>query len=97
MVGLGAHGHAHTDFARALSNRHQQDVHDADPSHQQGDRGNRGEQGRHHLAGAGRGFSNVLQIAHAKIIFLTCPEMVTLPQEVLHFLLRLVSLVSALS
>ena len=41
---LGADGFAHADLARALGDRHQHDVHDADAAHQQGDAGDAAQQ-----------------------------------------------------
>ena len=43
-----AHGHADADLPGALGHGHKHDIHDANPSNQQGNGGNSSQEKRHH-------------------------------------------------
>jgi len=57
-----------SDLARALGDRDEQNVHDADAADQQRDRGHRGKKQSHDTAAAFRRFDELAQIAHVEIL-----------------------------
>ena len=83
--------HAQPDLARALGDRHQHDVHDADAADQQRDRGDRREQQRHDAARLLLRLQHLGQVAQREVVVLPRLQAVALAQQAADLLLGLAS------
>ena len=75
------HGHADADLPRALRDRNQHHVHDADSAHEQRNRRDRDEKDRQRLAGIELGLNDVFGIADVEVVFFLGAQMVPIPEE----------------
>ena len=81
MPTLGPYRHANADLPRALGDRHQQDVHNANTAHQQRHRRHTQQQVRHHLVGVLPGLGDFRPVAHGEVIFLPRRDVMPLVQQ----------------
>ena len=85
---LGADGHAQADFAGALGDADQHDVHDADAADQQRDSGDGRQQQRQGAGGGGEGAGDIGQIADVEIVVGAERDVMAVAQQGGHLGLR---------
>ena len=74
-----AHRHACSDFTRPLGHAHQHDVHNTDTTDDERNASDRPEQNRHDRGCRRSCVSDLLLIAHGKIIVAAGPDVMALP------------------
>src|SRR6185312_15416403 len=80
--------HAQPDLARALGNRDQKNIHDADAADEERDRGDGRKKKRHDPAAAFRGAGDLAQVADIEVFGVARADAMTAQQRLRHLLYR---------
>ena len=77
-----ANRHPQANLPRPLGHRHQQDVHDADPAHDERDRGDRRQQQRHDAAAALHDVGDLTEVPDRKIVHVSGLDVMVLENHI---------------